>query len=92
MKAMRLSKAQPIEQSPLESVDPPAPIAGPGEVRLRVETCGICRTDLHIIEGDLSLPKLPLVPGHQIVGVVDQVGEGVTRFGRSFTFTQFPRD
>jgi propanol-preferring alcohol dehydrogenase len=81
MKAMRLSKAQPIERSPLELVDLPAPIAGPGEVRLRVEACGICRTDLHIIEGDLPLPRLPLVPGHQIVGIVDQVGEGVTRFG-----------
>jgi propanol-preferring alcohol dehydrogenase len=80
MKAMRLSKAQPIEQGPLELVDLPAPIAGPGEVRLRVEACGVCRTDLHIIEGDLPLPRLPLVPGHQIVGVVDQAGKGVTRF------------
>ena len=80
MKAMRLSKAQPIEQSPLELLDLPAPIPGPDEVRLRVEACGVCRTDLHIIEGDLPLPKLPLVPGHQIVGIVDRVGEGVTRF------------
>jgi len=61
-------------------LDLPAPVPGPGEVRLRVETCGVCRTDLHIIEGDLPLPKLPLVPGHQIVGIVDRVGEGVTRF------------
>jgi propanol-preferring alcohol dehydrogenase len=80
MKAMCLSKAQPVEQSPLELVDLPAPITGSGEVRLRVEACGICRTDLHIIEGDLTLPKLPLIPGHEIVGVVDQVGNGVTRF------------
>jgi len=80
MKAMRLSRAQPVEQSPLELVDLPAPITGSGEVRLRVEACGICRTDLHIIEGDLPLPKLPLVPGHQVVGIVDRVGEGVTRF------------
>ena len=77
---MRLSKAQPIEQSPLELLDLPAPVPGPGEVRLRVEACGVCRTDLHIIEGDLPLPKLPLVPGHQIVGIVDRVGEAVTRF------------
>jgi propanol-preferring alcohol dehydrogenase len=77
---MRLSKAQPIEQSPLELLDLPAPIPGPDEVRLRVEACGVCRTDLHIIEGDLPLPKLPLVPGHQVVGIVDRVGEGVTRF------------
>lgn len=80
MKVMRLSRAQPIEQSPLELLDLPAPIPGPGEVRLRVEACGICRTDLHIIEGDLQLPKLPLVPGHQIVGIVDRVGKAVTRF------------
>jgi propanol-preferring alcohol dehydrogenase len=80
MKAMCLSKAQPIEQSPLELLDLPAPVPGPGEVRLRVEACGVCRTDLHIIEGDLPLLKLPLVPGHQIVGIVDRIGEGVTRF------------
>lgn len=80
MKAMRLSKARSIEQNPLELVELPAPIAGPREIRLGVEACGVCRTDLHIIEGDLSLPKLPIVPGHQIVGLVDQVGEGVTRF------------
>jgi propanol-preferring alcohol dehydrogenase len=80
MKAMCLSKAQPIEQNPLELLDLPAPVPGPREVRLRVEACGVCRTDLHIIEGDLQLPKLPLVPGHQIVGIVDRVGEGVTRF------------
>ncbi len=80
MKAMCLSKAQPIEQNPLELLDLPAPIPGPDEVRLRVEACGVCRTDLHIIEGDLPLPKLPLVPGHQVVGIVDRVGEGVTRF------------
>jgi len=80
MKAMCLSKAQPIEQNPLELLDLPAPVPGPGEVRLRVEACGVCRTDLHIIEGDLPLPRLPLVPGHQIVGVVDRVGKGVTRF------------
>ena len=80
MKAMQLQKAQPIEERPLELVDLPPPIPSPGEVRMRVEACGICRTDLHIIEGDLLLPKLPIVPGHQVVGVVDQVGAGVTRF------------
>ena len=82
MKAMRLLRAQPIEQRPLELVDLPAPAPGPGELRLRVEACGLCRTDLHIIEGDLPLPKLPIVPGHQIVGIVDQMGEGATRFRR----------
>jgi propanol-preferring alcohol dehydrogenase len=76
---MRLSKAQPIEQRPLELVESPAPNAEAGQVRLRVEACGICRTDLHVIEGELTVPRLPLIPGHQIVGVVDQVGAGVTR-------------
>jgi propanol-preferring alcohol dehydrogenase len=80
MKAMSLSKAQPIEQSPLELANLPAPTPGPGEVRLRIEACGVCRTDLHIVEGDLALPKLPLIPGHQIVGIADQVGKGVRHF------------
>ncbi|MDE2059354.1 MAG: zinc-dependent alcohol dehydrogenase family protein [candidate division NC10 bacterium] len=80
MRALCLNSAHPIEDHPLELVELPAPIAGPGELRLRVQACGLCRTDLHIIEGDLPLPTLPIVPGHQIVGVVDQVGKGVTRF------------
>ena len=65
-------------QNPLEEAEIATPEAGRGELRLRVHACGVCHTDLHIVEGDLALPRLPLVPGHQIVGVVDQVGEGVT--------------
>lgn len=80
MRGMCLCSVRPIEEDPLMLVELPAPIPGPGEFRLRVQACGLCRTDLHIIEGDLLLPKLPIVPGHQIVGIVDQVGEGVTRF------------
>ncbi|MDE2180374.1 MAG: zinc-dependent alcohol dehydrogenase family protein [candidate division NC10 bacterium] len=80
MRALCVHSAGPIEDHPLISVELPAPVPGPGELRLRVEVCGLCRTDLHIVEGDLPLPTLPIVPGHQIVGVVDQVGEGVTRF------------
>jgi propanol-preferring alcohol dehydrogenase len=56
------------------------PIPSGDEVLLRVKACGLCHTDLHIVEGDLALPKLPVVPGHQIVGVVENVGEKVTRF------------
>lgn len=56
-------------------VETPEP--GPGQIRLRVQACGICRTDLHVIDSELTRPKLPLIPGHQIVGVVDAVGEGV---------------
>jgi propanol-preferring alcohol dehydrogenase len=55
------------------------PSPGPGELLLQVLACGVCRTDLHVVDGDLSRPKLPLVPGHEIVGVVDLVGEGVSQ-------------
>jgi len=58
----------------------PEPRAGDGEVRLRVSACAVCRTDLHVMDGDLPNPRLPLVLGHEIVGVVDQVGEGAGRF------------
>lgn len=55
----------------------PDPVPGPGQARLRVRACGVCRTDLHVVDGDLPDPALPLVLGHQIVGVVDRLGEGV---------------
>ena len=55
------------------------PVPGPGQVRVRVEACGVCRTDLHVLDGDLPDPKLPLVLGHQIVGVVDEAGAGAER-------------
>ena len=58
----------------------PQPVAGPGQVRLRVHACGVCRTDLHIVDGELAEPKLPLVLGHQIVGTVLELGPRVTRF------------
>ena len=80
MRAMLLEKAKPAEESPLRLAELPAPVPGPGEIRVRVRVCGVCRTDLHIVEGELPLPKLPVVPGHQIVGVVDAVGSGVTKF------------
>jgi len=53
------------------------PEPGAGEVRIRVEACAVCRTDLHIVDGELALPRLPIVPGHEIVGVVDRIGAGV---------------
>ncbi len=61
---------------PLREASLPDPEPGPGQLRVRVEACAVCRTDLHIVDGELPDPKLPLVPGHQIVGVVDEVGEG----------------
>ncbi len=63
---------------PLREAELADPRPGPGQVRLRVRACGICRTDLHVLDGDLPDPKLPLVLGHQIVGVVDELGPGVT--------------
>ena len=80
MKAMLLPKPAPIEQSPLALGDLPMPDPGRGQIRIRVHVCGVCHTDLHTVEGELVLPKLPVVPGHQIVGVVDALGEGVTGF------------
>ncbi len=65
---------------PLVLRDLPVPETGPGHVLLRVHACGVCRTDLHIIDGELPNPKLPLVLGHQIVGEVVRVGAGATRF------------
>jgi alcohol dehydrogenase, propanol-preferring len=68
------------QRQPLRPAELPEPSAGPGQVLLDVRACGVCRTDLHILDGDLAEPKLPLVPGHQIVGVVREAGEGVERF------------
>lgn len=65
---------------PLREADVPAPEPGAGQVLLRVQACGVCRTDLHIVDGELTRPKLPLILGHQIVGAVARRGEGATRF------------
>ena len=80
MKAMLLREPRPAEERPLELADLPLPEPGPGEVRIRVRACGVCHTDLHTVEGDLALPRLPLVPGHQIVGVVEARGSGADSF------------
>jgi propanol-preferring alcohol dehydrogenase len=69
-----------IEAEPLRLAEVPTPHAGDGEVRVRIEACGVCRTDLHITEGDLPLHKCPIVPGHEIVGVVDELGPESDRF------------
>lgn len=82
MQAMVLESPRPIEDDPLILSDVPIPVPGPGQVRLRVRVCGVCHTDLHTVEGEIALPKLPLIPGHQIVGTVDELGDGVSRFKR----------
>ncbi len=65
---------------PLRLEELPLPEPGPGQLRVRVLACGVCRTDLHVVDGELPDPKLPLVPGHEIVGEVDALGEGVEGF------------
>lgn len=62
----------------LKLADLPLPVPAAGQVRIKVEACGVCRTDLHVVDGDLKHPVLPLVPGHEIVGSVDALGEGVS--------------
>src|SRR2546426_773312 len=77
MRAMVLEKPGPVEQSPLILDEVTLPLPRAGEVRVHVRCCALCHTDLHTVEGDLPLPRLPLIPGHQIVGLVDAIGEGV---------------
>jgi alcohol dehydrogenase, propanol-preferring len=80
MRAWVVGEPGPIDSGPLVAVDRPVPEPGAGEIRVKVTVCGVCRTDLHLAEGDLP-PKQPgVVPGHEVVGVVDAVGEGGTRF------------
>lgn len=76
MRAWVLPTPADIEDRPLTVEDIADVQPGPGQVRLRVEACGICRTDLHIAEGDIEGPEYPVIPGHQAVGVVDAVGPG----------------
>jgi propanol-preferring alcohol dehydrogenase len=65
---------------PLRAVTRPVPAPGPGEILVRIHACGVCRTDLHVIDGDLPDPRLPIVPGHEIVGTVSVLGAKVERF------------
>jgi alcohol dehydrogenase, propanol-preferring len=65
---------------PLRAAEVPEPEPGPEEVLIRVHACAVCRTDLHVVDGELPDPKLPLIPGHQIVGTVEKVGDRVERF------------
>ncbi len=77
---MVLKDARPAEEGPLEAAELPVPEPGPGEVLIRVAVCGVCHTDLHTVEGDLEAKKRPIVPGHQVVGRVERLGEGCSRF------------
>ena len=79
MKAMLLEQIAPIESSPLRLTEVPMPEPKAGEVRMKVRCCGVCRTDLHVVEGDLPPQKMPVIPGHQIVGTVDALGPDCVR-------------
>lgn len=80
MRAMAVHKPAAIESNPLALADLPTPVPASGEILVRVTVCGVCRTDLHLCEGDLA-PKHPrIIPGHEVVGVVERTGAGCKRF------------
>ncbi|MFI5181021.1 MAG: zinc-dependent alcohol dehydrogenase family protein [Thermoanaerobaculia bacterium] len=76
MRALRLHRPAPITERPLRLDEVPVPEPGAGEILLRVTACGICRTDLHVVEGELPVRKSPVTPGHQVVGRVERCGPG----------------
>lgn len=77
---MILRHVAPMEERPLEAAEVPDPEPDEGEILVRVSACAICRTDLHVIEGDLPRRRLPIIPGHQVVGVVESAGPGCRSF------------
>ena len=80
MRAWQVERPGPVDTGPLRLVDRPDPVPGPGELRLAVSVCGVCRTDLHVSEGDLAPRRAHVVPGHEVVGRVVVLGPGATRF------------
>lgn len=80
MKACLLHAPAPVDSRPLDFTDAPVPAHGPDELLLKVVACGICRTDLHVVEGELPVRRSPVIPGHQVVGRVEQVGALVEGF------------
>jgi len=80
MRAWEVARPGPVDTGPLELVDRPVPAPGPGQVRVAVTVCGVCRTDLHVAEGDLPVHRPRVVPGHEVVGRVEVLGPGAGRF------------
>src|SRR5580692_11334361 len=79
MKACILRSPAPIESNPLMYTDVPKPTPTGTQVLVRVNACAVCRTDLHVIEGELPVRKSPITPGHQVVGVIEALGERATQ-------------
>jgi len=79
MRAMVLDKPGTVTGSPLRMQEVPLPSPHSGEIRVQVRCCGVCHTDLHVVEGEIPLPKLPIIPGHQVVGIVEAAGPDVYR-------------
>lgn len=77
---MVLEECKSVEENPLKLLDVPKPVPARNELRIKIKACGVCHTDLHIVEGELPLPETPIVPGHEIVGIVDELGEGCSRY------------
>lgn len=80
MRAMLLNKISPIEETPLKAADLPIPVPSNNQILVKILVCGVCHTDLDEIEGRLKPAKLPIVPGHQVVGIVADIGKAVTKF------------
>ncbi len=80
MRAWEVTRPAPIDDAPLELVERREPEPGPGQVRVRIAACGVCRTDRHVSEGDLPVHRPRVVPGHEVVGRVDAAGPGAARF------------
>src|SRR5581483_9163804 len=80
MRACVVRAYAPVETNPLACTDVPTPEPGTGQVRVKVHACAVCRTDLHVIEGELRSRKLPVIPGHQVVGTIDETGPGAHRY------------
>ena len=80
MRAMSVENPAPAEDGPLRQVEQPLPEPGRDEVRIQVEVCGVCRTDLHEVEGDLAPRRVSVIPGHEIVGIVEACGSEARRF------------
>src|ERR1700719_3871040 len=80
MQACILRSPAPIESNPLEMAEVPKPVPNGQQVLVRVSACAVCRTDLHVIEGELTPRKSPVTPGHQVVGVIEAAGERANRY------------